>query len=67
MNLQLGVDVGAPTVIGSCTDLRWIDDTTFLCLSGSIGSWTLKKGVIGGALVPIISPTGDFISYDFDQ
>jgi D-arabinose 1-dehydrogenase-like Zn-dependent alcohol dehydrogenase len=49
------------------TDLRWIDNTTFLCLSGSGGSWTLKKGVIGGALVPIISPIGDFISFDFDQ
>ena len=67
MNLQLGVDVGAPSLIGSCTDLRWIDNATYLCLSGSIGSWTLKKGFIGGALASIISPTGDFISYDFDK
>jgi hypothetical protein len=67
MNLQLGVVGGAPTAIGSCNDLRWIDDISFLCLSGSKGSWTLMKGEIGGVLVPIISPAGDFVTYDFNQ
>jgi hypothetical protein len=67
MDLQLGVVGGPPTAIGSCTNLRWIDDINYLCLSGSKGSWSLMKGEIGGVLVPIVSPAGDFISYDFDQ
>jgi hypothetical protein len=67
MNLQLGVVGGAPTAIGSCNDLRWIDHISFLCLSGNLGSWTLMKGEIGGVLVPFVSPAGDFVSFDFDQ
>ena len=66
MSLHLGVDGGSPTPIGSCSQLEWIDNTKFLCLSGSYGAWTLMRGEIGGGLIPIVSPAGDFVSYDFD-
>ncbi len=66
MNLQLGTDGGASSSIGSCISLRWVDDTRYLCLSGSLGSWTLMTGQVGGGLNAIVSPAGDFISYDFD-
>jgi hypothetical protein len=66
MNLQLGVDGGAPTPIGTCTGLRWINNTRFLCLSGSMGSWTLMRGQIGGPLTAIISPAGNYVAFDFD-
>jgi hypothetical protein len=66
MNLQLGMDGGAPTPIGSCSRLRWINNTRFLCLSGSLGSWTLMRGQIGGPLTAIVSPAGDFVAFDFD-
>jgi hypothetical protein len=63
-NLQLGVDGGAPSALGSCIDLRWVDEMMFLCLSGSISSWTLMQGEIGSGLSPIVSPIGDFVSFD---
>jgi hypothetical protein len=66
MDLQLGVDGGASTAIGSCNDLRWRSNTTYLCLSGSMGSWTLMRGQIGSGMIAIVSPAGDFISYDFN-
>jgi hypothetical protein len=65
MNLQLGVDGGAPLAIGSCTDLRWQTPTRYFCLSGSMGSWTLMRGELGVGLTPLVNPGGDFISYDF--
>jgi len=66
MSLHLGVVGGAPTPIGSCGQLEWVDNTHFICLSGNYGAWTLMRGEIGGGLTPIVSPTGDFVSYDFD-
>jgi hypothetical protein len=38
-----------------------------LCLSGSMGAWTLMIGQIGGGFNAIASPAGDFIDYDFDR
>ena len=46
-------------------DLRWTDANAFLYLSGSHGDWTLMQGQLGAAPVPIVSPAGDFITYDF--
>ncbi len=65
MNLQLGLDGGAPTPIGSCDDLRWMNNNAFLCLSGGMSTWTLVRGQINGNLTTLVSPAGDFISYDF--
>ncbi len=67
MNLHLGIDGGSSTPIGSCNDLRWRDNNTFLCLSGSMGSWSLMRGQIGGSLTTLVSPAGDFIAYDFNR
>jgi len=67
MNLHLGVDGGSSTSIGSCNDLRWRNNNTFLCLSGSLGSWSLMRGQIGGGLITLVSPAGDFIAYDFNR
>ncbi len=66
MSLHLGVDGGAPTPIGSCSQLEWIDNTQFLCLSGSYGAWTLMRGEISVGLIPIVSPAGNFVSFDLD-
>jgi hypothetical protein len=63
-NLQLGVDGGLPSPLGSCINLHWFDETRFLCLSGSMGSWTLMQGGISIGLSPIVSPSGDFVSFD---
>ena len=65
MSLHLGVDSGSPTPIGSCSQLKWIDSTRFLCLSGNYGAWTLMRGEIGGDLTSIVSPSGNFVSYNF--
>ena len=65
LNLQLGLDGGAATSIGSCNDLRWRNNNAFFCLSGGMGAWTLMRGQIGGSLTALVSPAGDFISYDF--
>jgi hypothetical protein len=67
MNLHLGVDGGSSTPIGSCNNLRWRDNNTFVCLSGSMGSWSLMRGQIGGSLTALVSPAGDFIAYDFNR
>jgi hypothetical protein len=63
-NLQLGVDGGLPSPLGSCIDLKWVDERMFLCLSGSMGSWTLMQGGISSSLSPIVSPAGDFVAFD---
>jgi hypothetical protein len=65
MNLLLGVLGSAPSLIGACNQPRWVDSSHFLCLSGSLGSWTLIRGQIGAGLTPIVNPAGDFVSYDF--
>ncbi|MGH2627352.1 MAG: hypothetical protein ACRDHY_11955, partial [Anaerolineales bacterium] len=66
-NLQLGTPGGGPVSLATGIRLRWIDATRFLYLSGSFGSWTLQQGEIGAAPVPLASPAGDFIAFDFDS
>jgi hypothetical protein len=67
MNLQLGTDGAGSIPLTTGRDLRWINANKFLCLSGSIGAWTLMIGEPGVAPIPLVSPSGDFISYDFTR
>lgn len=66
MDLYIG-EIGAPPqAVGSCNQVRWMDGSSFLCLSGSRGSWTLTEGAVDGSMTSLDSPAGDFISFDFD-
>jgi hypothetical protein len=67
MNLQVGTVGGAsfPLIVG--TDLRWINATDYLFLSGSAGAWTLQRGTLGAGAVPLVSPAGQFVQFDFDS
>lgn len=65
MNLQLGDVTGSFTALTTGTDLRWFSSTGFVYLSGSSGAWTLMRGGIGVPSMPLASPAGSFISYDF--
>jgi hypothetical protein len=66
-NIQLGTPGGGPVPLAMGIHLRWINATQFLYTSGSFGSWMLQQGEIGAASVPLASPAGDFIAYDFDS
>jgi hypothetical protein len=65
MNLQLGTDGAADIPLVTGIDLRWINDSRFIYLNGSIGAWTLMIGNLGGVSTSLANPSGDFISYDF--
>jgi hypothetical protein len=65
-DIRLGTLGGGPVPLATGMDLRWINATEFLYLGGSFGSWTLSRGEIGAAAVPLASPAGDFVSFDFD-
>lgn len=67
MDIRLGTPGGGPVPLATGIRLRWINATQFLYLSGSSGAWTLQRGEIGGAPVPLASPAGDSIAYDFDS
>jgi hypothetical protein len=66
MNLQLGTVGGGsvPLVVG--TDLVWLNSTDYLYLSGSSGAWTLNRGSLGAATVPLVSPAGAMVQFDAD-
>jgi len=64
-NLQLGDVTGTSAPLVTGTEVRWFTPTEFLSLSGSMGGWTLNRAGIGSAPVPLASPAGDFIDYDF--
>lgn len=66
MDIRLGTPGGGPVPLATGMRLRWINATQFLYLSGSFGAWTLQRGEIGAAPVPLASPAGDFIAYEFD-
>ena len=66
MDIRLGTPGGGPVPLATGIRLRWINATQFLYLSGSFAAWTLQRGEIGGASLPLASPAGDFIAYDFD-
>lgn len=63
--LMIGAPGASPIPVGPGTDFRWVNETEFLYLAGSMGAWTLTRGTIGGPTVPLATPAGDFISYDF--
>jgi hypothetical protein len=67
MDLVIGSVGDNPAPLVSGVDLRWINNRDFLYLSGSMGAWTLMKGSIGAAPISLITPVGDFISYDFTR
>jgi hypothetical protein len=66
-NIQLGRSGFAPIPLCGGIQFRWIDSRKYLCAVGSIGAWTLTLGEIDGSLTPLVSPAGDFISFDFTQ
>ncbi len=61
----LGSTQTPPSALVDGIDLSWTDANAFLFLSGSYGDWTLMRGQLNAAPVPIVSPSGDFITYDF--
>ncbi len=61
----LGSTQAPPSALVDGIDLSWTDANAFLFLSGSYGAWTLMRGQLNAAPVPIVSPSGDFITYDF--
>lgn len=63
-DLMLGSPAVASEPLASGHTLQWIGPTEFVLLSGGQGSWTLARGSIGGPLVPLASPTGDFVAFD---
>jgi hypothetical protein len=63
--LMIGALGEAPLPVGPGTGLRWVNDTEHLYLAGSAGAWTLTRGSIGGSPEALVSPAGDFVSYDF--
>lgn len=63
-NVFLGRPGEAPTALISGFRVQWIDDTTFLYLQGSTGSWTLRLGKVGGAMTDVAAPSGDFVPFD---
>jgi len=67
MNLQLGTDGAADIPLVTGMDLRWINNSRFIYLTGSMGAWTLMVGNLGGTPTSIANPGGDFISYDFTR
>ncbi len=62
--MSLGSTQAPPTALADGIDLQWTDANAFLFLSGSFGDWTLMRGELGAAPVPLVSPAGDFIAYD---
>lgn len=65
MDLHIGTPGQPPQPVGPCTQLRWMDAASFLCLSGSRGAWSLMEGGVDGSLSTLASPEGDFIAFDF--
>ena len=64
MSLQLGAPDGSVAPLAAGTQLRWVNATTYVYLSGSAGAWTVMRGTLGGPPVAIASPAGDFVAYD---
>jgi hypothetical protein len=61
----LGTPGMAPSPLLTGNRPRWITSTSFYYLQGSIGSWTLRRGAVGDSHEDIVSPSGDFVRFDF--
>lgn len=66
MILHLAASGVDPIPLTAGTQLRWINATQFLYLSGEHGTWTLQQGEVGAGSIPLASPAGDFVDYIFD-
>lgn len=66
MDIRLGTPDGGPVPLATGIRLRWINATQFLYLGGEHGTWTLQQGEVGAGSIPLASPAGDFVDYDFD-
>lgn len=65
-SLTIGQVGGGSLTVGPGSDLRWMTDSEFLYLAGSLGAWTLNRGTTAGGTTLLASPAGDFVSYDFN-
>jgi hypothetical protein len=64
MNIYLGRIGMPPMMLATGMDLRWVSGTRYLYLSGSYGSWTLVRGEMGAGNTALVSPAGEFVSFD---
>ncbi len=62
---QLGEIEGAPRPLPNGTDFRWQSPGSFLFTAGSHGAWTLSRGTSSREVTELVSPTADFLQYDF--
>jgi hypothetical protein len=66
-DLYLG-EVGAlPVPLAPGTELRWINADEYLYLAGDPGGWTLTLGDLAGGAVPLATPSGAFVAFDFAE
>ncbi len=63
-DLSLGAVDNVAVSIGPGTQVEWIDNNSYLFLSGSRGAWTINRGEIGELPTPLLSTGGDFVGYD---
>ena len=66
MVLHIAASGADPVPLTTGRQLRWINATQFLYLSGESGAWILQLGEIGAASIPLATPAGELIAYDFD-
>ena len=64
LNVILGEEGEEPHALPMGMNLQWVSETEYYYLSGSRGDWEIRKGEVGGRSIPIVSPRGDFISFD---
>jgi len=64
-SLRLGQIGKAASPAEEGTDVRWLGPTEYVFLSGSRGSWELRKSVVGGVAATLVTSTAEFFSYDF--
>jgi len=67
MDLFIAARDRAPNPLVTGTQFRWVNETRYLFLTGSMGSWTLRMGVLGGSVTTLASITSDFGAYDFTE
>jgi hypothetical protein len=62
---ELGAGFGPVAGLSDVRRVVWVDGARFLFTNGSIGAFQLQLGSIGAPAVWIVSPTADFIVFDF--